>query len=193
MSDVGISASHSGTAGSLASCHPTDTAQLSAGTTDPHHGSLQSAGNLGSGHQTATHPHSSHVSEEGISASHSGAAGSLASCHPTGTAQPNMNTTNSTILSTLSSQPLHRSKLGVAINLSSHRKYDKLSGHIIASDQGLAILHSLKFKDFINLDSPDLSITPGLFARSSQLQAEPVTKPPSEANCWERQLIHKSC
>ena len=167
MSDVGISASHSSAAGSSASCHPTGTAQSNTGTTNPHNGSSQSVGNLGSGHQTATHPCSSHVSEEGISASHSGTAGSSASCHPTGTAQPNVSTTNSMISLTLASQPLHHSKLGVAINLSSHRKYDQPSGRIIASDQGLAILHSLKLEDFIDLDSPDLSITPGLFARSS--------------------------
>ena len=107
VSDIGISASHSSAAGSSASCHPTGTTQLNAGTTDPHNGSSQSTGDLGSGHQTATHPHSSHVSEEGISASHSGAAGSSASCHPTGTAQPNMSTTNSM---TSSSQPLHSLK-----------------------------------------------------------------------------------
>ena len=191
MSEVGISASHSGTAGSSASCHPTGTTQLNAGTTDPHTGSLQSVGNLGSGHQTATHPRSSCVSEEGISASHSGAAGSSASHHPTGTAQPNVSTTNSTILSTSSSQPFHCSKLGVAINLSSHGKYDQPSGCIIASDQGLAILHSLKLQDFIDLDSPDLSITPGSFAKSGQLQAEPFAKPLSEANATKDACFHK--
>jgi hypothetical protein len=67
---------------------------------------------------------------------------------------------------TLSSQPLICSKLGVAINLSSHGKYDQLRGHIIANDQGLAILDSLQLTEFIDLDSPDLSITPGSFARS---------------------------
>ena len=146
---------------------------------------------MGSGHQTATRPHSSHVSEEGISASHSGAAGSSASRHPTGTTQPNASTTNSMISSTLSSQPLSCSKLGVAINLSSHGKYDQPRGCIVASDQGLAILHSLKLTDFINLDSPNLSITPGSFARSSQLQAEPVAKPPSEANAMKDACFHK--
>ena len=191
VSDIGISASHSGAAGSSASCHPTGTTQLNAGTTDPHNGSSRSAGNSGSGHQTATHPHSSHVSEEGISASHSGAAGSSASCHPTGTTQPNASTTNSMISLTSASQPLHRSKLGVVINLSSHGKYDQPSGHIIASDQGLAILHSLKLKDFIDLDSPNLSITPGSFARSGRLQAEPVAKPPSEANTTRDACFHK--
>ena len=49
---------------------------------------------LGSGQQTATHPHLPQVSEVGISASHSGAAGSSASCHPTGTAQSNAGTTD---------------------------------------------------------------------------------------------------
>ena len=188
VSDVGISASHSSAAGSSASCHPTGTAQLKAGTTDPHNGSSRSPGDSGSGHQTATHPRSSHVSEEGISASHSGAAGSSASRHPTGTAQPNTSTTNSM---TSSSQPLIRSKLGVAINLSSHGKYDQPRGHIIANDQGLAILDSLKLTDFIDLDSPDLSITPGSFARSGRVQAEPVTKPPSEANVMKAACFHK--
>ena len=163
VSDVGISASHSGAAGSSASCHPTGTAQLNAGTTDPHNGSSRSTGNSGSGHQTATHPRSSHVSEEGTSASHSGAAGSSASRHPNGTTQPNTSTTNSM---TSSSQPLIHSKLGVVINLSSHGKYDQPRGRIIANDQGLAILDSLKLAEFINLDSPNLSITPGSFARS---------------------------
>ena len=188
VSEVGISASHSSAAGSSASCHPTSTAQSNAGTTDPHTGSLQSAGNSGSGHQTATCPHPSHVSEEGISASHSGAAGSSASHHPTGTAQPNVSTTNSTISS---SQPFCCSKLGVAINLGSHSKYDQLSGHIIASDQGLAILHLLKLHNFIDLDSPDLSIMPGLFTKSGHLQAKPFAKPPSEANAMKDTCFHK--
>ena len=191
VSDIGISASHSSAAGSSASRHPTGTTQLNAGTTDPHNGSSQSAGDSGSGHQTATHPHSSHVSEEGISASHSGTAGSSASRHPTGTAQTNASTTNSMISSTSSSQPLSRSKLGVVINLSSHRKYDQPRGHIIASDQGLAILQSLQLADFIDLDSPNLSITPGSFARSGQLQAEPVAKPPSNANTMKDAHFHK--
>ena len=191
MSELGISASHSSAAGSSASCHPTGIAQSNAGTTDPHTGSSQSAGNSGSGHQTATYPCSSCMSEEGISASHSGTAGSSASCHPTGTAQPNTSTTNSMISSTSSSQPLHLSKLGVVINLSSHGKYDQPSGCIIDSDQGLAILHSLKLQDFINLDSPNLSITPGLFTKSGWLQAKPVTKPPSEANATRDTHFHK--
>ena len=135
--------------------------------------------------------HSSCVSEEGISASHSGAAGSSASCHPTGTTQTNASTTNLTILSTSSSQPLSCSKLGVAINLSSHGKYDQPRGCIVASDQGLAILQSLQLADFIDLDSPNLSITPGSFARSGQLQAEPVAKPPSDANTTKDACFHK--
>ena len=191
VSEVGISASHSGTAGSSASCHPTGTAQSNAGTTNPHTGSLQGVGNSGSGHQTATHPHPSHVSEEGISASHSGAAGSSASCHPTGTAQPNASTTNLMISSILSSQPFRCSKLGVVINLGSHGKYDQPSGHIIASDQGLAILHSLKLHDFIDLDSPNLSIMPGSFTKSGHLQAKPFAKPPSEANAMKDARFHK--
>ena len=48
----------------------------------------------GSGQQTATHPHPPCMSEVGISASHSSAALSSASCHPTGTAQSNAGTTN---------------------------------------------------------------------------------------------------
>ena len=191
VSEVGISASHSGAAGSSASCHPTGTAQLNAGTTNPHTGSSQGAGNSGSGHQTATHPHPSHVSEEGISASHSGAAGSSASHHPTGTAQPNVGTTNLMISSISSSLPFHHSKLGVAINLGSHGRYDQLSSCIIANDQGLAILHLLKLSNFIDLDSPDLSIMPGSFAKSSHLQAKPFTKPPSEANATKAACFHK--
>ena len=191
MSEVGISASHSGAAGISASRHPTGTAQPNAGTTDPHTGSSQGMGNLGSGHQTATHPHPPCMSEEGISASHSGTAGSSASCHPTGTAQPNAGTTNSMTSSGSSSLPFHYSKLGVAINLGSHGRYDQPSGHIIANDQGLAILHSLKLSDFIDLDSPDLSIMPGSFTKSSHLQAEPFAKPPSDANATKATCFHK--
>ena len=95
------------------------------------------------------------------------------------------------ILSTSSSQPLCHSKLEVVINLSSHGKYDQPRGCIIASDQGLAILYSLKLTEFIDLDSPNLSITPGSFARSGRLQAEPVTKPPSEANAMKDVHFHK--
>jgi hypothetical protein len=131
------------------------------------------------------------MSEEGISASHSGTAGSSASCHPTGTAQPNAGTTNSTTSSGSSSLPFHHSKLGVAINLGSHGKYNQPSGHIIANDQGLAILHLLKLSDFIDLDSPDLSITPGLFAKSSCLQAEPFAKQLSDANAMKAACFHK--
>ena len=191
VSEVGISASHSGAAGSSASCHPTGTAQSNAGTTNPHTGSLQGAGNLGSGHQTATHPCPSHMSEEGISASHSGAAGSSASCHPTGTTQPNAGTTNLMTSSISSSLPFHCSKLGVVINLGSHGRYDQLSSCIIANDQGSAILHSLKLSNFIDLDSPDLSIMPGSFAKSGHLQAKPFAKPPSEANAMKATCFHK--
>ena len=90
-----------------------------------------------------------------------------------------------------SSLPFHHSKLGVAINLGSHGKYNQPSGCIIANDQGLAILHSLKLSNFIDLDSPDLSITPGSFAKSSHLQAEPFTKPPSDANAMKAACFHK--
>jgi hypothetical protein len=133
------------------------------------------------------------MSEEGISASHSGAAGSSASHHPTGTMQPNASTTNLIISSTSSSQPFHHSKLGLAINLSNNGKYDQPSGHIIASDQGVAILYSLKLHDFIDLDSPDLSITPGSFTKSSCLHAEPFAKPPSEANVTKDACFQRSC
>jgi hypothetical protein len=55
----------------------------------------------------------------------------------------------------------------------------------------MAILYSLKLHDFIDLDSPDLSITPGLFAKSGHLQAEPFAKPPSEANVTKDACFHK--
>ena len=60
----------------------TETADTIIGT-NPNTGSLQRADNLGSRHQHATCPHPPHMSEEGISTSHSGAAGSSASHHPT--------------------------------------------------------------------------------------------------------------
>jgi hypothetical protein len=131
------------------------------------------------------------MSEKGISASHSGAAGSSASHHPTGTAQPNAGTTNSMTLSGLLSLPFHHSKLGVVINLGSRGRYDQLSSHIVANNQGLAILHLLKLSDFIDLDSPDLSIMPGLFTKSSCLQAKLFAKPPSDANAMKATYFHK--
>ena len=125
------------------------------------------------------------------SSNNSSTAGFSASCHPTGTTQPNAGTTNSTTSSSSSSLPFHHSKLGVAINLGSHGKYDQPSGCIIANDQGLAILHLLKLSDFIDLDSPDLSIMPGSFTKSGCLQAKPFTKPPSDANAMKATCFHK--
>ena len=77
------------------------------------------------------------------------------------------------------------------INLGSHGRYDQPSSCIIANDHGSAILYSLKLSDFIDLDSPDLSIMPGLFTKSGHLQAEPFTKPPSEANAMKATCFHK--
>ena len=146
---------------------------------------------MGSGQQTATHHHPPRMSEEGISASCSGAAGSSASCHLTGTAQPNAGATNLMTSARSSSLSFHCSKLGVAINLTSHGKYDQQSDCIITNAQGVAILHSLKLSDFIDLDSPDLSIMPGSYVKSGHLQAEPFAKPPSDAIAMKAECFHK--
>jgi hypothetical protein len=90
-----------------------------------------------------------------------------------------------------SSSSFHCSKLGVDINLVSHGKNDQQSDCIIANAQGIAILHLLKLSNFIDLDSPEMSIMPGSYVKSGHLQAEPFTKPPLDAIATKAKCFHK--